>query len=148
MSTYTQIIYQIVFCTKRREKTLDKEMRIEIFKYASGILKNKNCHLYQINGVEDHIHIVTHIHPSVALANLVKDIKIGTSMHIKEKFPFGRFIGWQTGYAAFTYSQESLPNLIKYVQNQEKHHSNTSSRKELVQLLQSHQVDYDEQYLP
>ena len=73
MSTYTQILYQIVFSTKYREHTLTKPGREELYRYISGVLKNKNCHLYQIGGVADHLHIVTHLHPSVALASLVKD---------------------------------------------------------------------------
>ena len=85
MSTYTQSLYQIIFSTKRREPTLSKDNRPELFKYIWGILKNKKCHLYRINGVEDHIHIITHLHQSVALAILVKDIKIASSMFIKEQ---------------------------------------------------------------
>ena len=56
MSTYTQLLYQIVFSTKNRKKVLIKENREELYKYIWGILKHKNCHLYQINSVEDHIH--------------------------------------------------------------------------------------------
>lgn len=77
MSTYTQILYQIVFSTKHREHNLEAPNRKELFKYISGILQNKKCHLYQINGVSDHLHIATHLHPSIALADLVKDIKHG-----------------------------------------------------------------------
>ncbi|MEP0005496.1 MAG: IS200/IS605 family transposase [Balneola sp.] len=104
MSTYTQIIYQIVFSTKNRVPVLHKTGRTDLFKYIWGILKNKKCHLYQINGVEDHIHILTHIHPSVALSQLVKDIKLASSIYIKENKLFFGFDGWQEGYGAFTYS--------------------------------------------
>ncbi|MBK9014557.1 MAG: transposase, partial [Saprospiraceae bacterium] len=98
MSTYTQSLYQIVFSTKHRQPTLAKEGRDELFKYIWGILKNKKCHLYRINGVEDHIHIVTSLHPSVALADLVKDIKLASNDHIKETGLFPDFGGWQDGY--------------------------------------------------
>lgn len=91
MSTYTQILYQIVFSTKQREQVLEKERRPELFKYIWGILNNNNCHLYRINGVEDHLHIVTHLHPSVALADLVKSIKIASSGFIKENKIFEEF---------------------------------------------------------
>lgn len=67
MSTYTQVLYQIVFSTKHRTPSLIEENRERLFKDIWGILNNKNCHLYRINGVEDHLHIATHIHPSVAL---------------------------------------------------------------------------------
>ena len=79
MSTYTQILYQIVFSTKNRERTLVGEDRKKLFQYIWGILKSNQCHLLQINGVEDHLHILTHLHPSVALADLMKDIKIASS---------------------------------------------------------------------
>ena len=75
MGTYTQIIYQVVFSTKQREQVLEKENRTELYKYIWGVLKNHNCHVYRINGVEDHLHIVTHLHPSIALADLIKSIK-------------------------------------------------------------------------
>ena len=96
MSTHTQILYQIVFSTYKREKTLTKENRKELFQYIWGILKNKDCHLYRINGVDDHIHIITHIHPTIAPANLIKDIKLATSSKIKEQKLFKHFDGWQT----------------------------------------------------
>ena len=102
MGTYTQILYQIIFSTKYREPVMIKANRVELFKYITGILENKKCKLYQINGVEDHLHILTHIHPSVSLSDLVKDIKVASSIFIKEKKLFPGFIGWQVGYGAFT----------------------------------------------
>ncbi|MFM9950726.1 MAG: IS200/IS605 family transposase [Saprospiraceae bacterium] len=147
MSTYTQILYQIVFSTKSRKKTLHKDNREALFRYIWGVFKNKKCHLYQINGVEDHIHIVTHIHPTVALADLIKDIKIASSGFIKEQGLFPGFDNWQDGYAAFTYSIEAKDNLIEYVKNQEAHHKNKTFREELIELLQEHGIEFDEKYL-
>jgi len=50
---------------------MNKDHRKDFFKYTWGILEHQKCHLYQINGVENHLHILTHLHPSVALADLV-----------------------------------------------------------------------------
>jgi len=146
MSTFTQILYQIVFSTKERGRTLIRENRMELFKYISGILFNKNCHLYHINGVEDHLHIVTHLHPSISLASLVKDIKLASSKYIKEDGLFPSFNGWQDGYAAFTYSIEAKNKLIEYVKNQEEHHKSKSYKEELIELLREHGVNYNEKY--
>jgi len=147
MSTYTQILYQIVFSTKKRERVLEKENRPQLFKYIAGILKNNKCHLYQLNGVEDHLHIITHLHPSVALADLVKDIKIASSGFIKENGLFTYFKGWQEGYGAFTYSIKEKERLIAYVMNQEEHHRQSSFRDEYMKLLEEHAVEFDEKYL-
>lgn len=148
MGTYTQIIYQIVIGTKFREKVLTKNNREELFKFINGILQNKKCVLYQVNGVEDHIHIVTHVHPSVALASLVKDIKLACSLYIKENNLFPHFRGWQDGYGAFTYSMKEKDRLIAYVQNQEEHHRQKSFMQEYKKLLIKHNIHFEEKYVP
>lgn len=146
MSTYTQILYQIVFGTKNRSKVLTKEHRDELYQYIAGICAAKNCHLYRINGVEDHIHILTHLHPQVALSDLVKDIKLASSKFIKENKLFPHFNGWQAGYGAFTYSLDAKENLIKYIINQEVHHKKASFRDEYLELLKEHDVEVDMRY--
>ena len=115
--------------------------------YISGILENKNCHLYQINGVEDHLHILTHIHPSVSLADLIKDIKLASTKFIKEKNIFPDFKGWQDGYGAFTYSLDRKDVLINYIRNQEEHHKVKTFHEEYIELLKENHIDYDEKYL-
>ncbi len=147
MNTYTQILYQIVFSTKDREPSLTKSNRQQLFEYIWGIIKNKKCHLYRLNGVEDHVHIVTHLHPTVALAALVKDIKIASSGFIQEKQLFENFGGWQDGYAAFTYSVEARHNLIEYVKNQEEHHKTKTFQEELIALLHEQGIQFDKKYL-
>lgn len=145
--TYTQIIYQIVFSTKNRERTLRKDKRDDLYKYIWGLLKNKNCHLYRIGGVEDHIHILTHLHPSVSLASVVKDIKLASSKYIKENNVFKNFNGWQEGYGAFTYSIKEKDTLIEYIKNQEQHHAVKSFKEEYTEFLREHQIEFEEKYL-
>jgi REP element-mobilizing transposase RayT len=118
----------------------------KLYRYISGILKNKNCHLYCINGVENHIHIITHIHPMVAPAMLVKDIKLAAGSFIKEEKLFPFFKGWQEGYGAFTYSISAKDNLIEYVKNQKEHHRKVSFEDEYKNLLKEHHIDYDDKY--
>ena len=147
MSTYTQILYQIVFSTKYRESTLTENNRDKLFKYIWGLLKNKKCHLYRINGVEDHLHIVTHLHPTVALSTLVKDIKVSSSLYIKDQNLFEKFTSWQEGYGAFTYSIKEKDRLIEYVKNQEAHHRTKTFKEEYIELLNEHKIEFDEKYL-
>ena len=147
MSTYTQILYQIVFCPKYRTACLSKPNRDELYKYISGILKSKKCHLYRINGIEDHIHIVCSVHPSVSVSSLVKDIKVSSTLYIKQNGLFQNFAGWQEGYSALTYCIKEKDRLIEYVKNQEEHHKKINFRDEYLKLLKEHEVDFDEKYL-
>lgn len=126
---------------------MNSKDRPELFQYIHGILKNKKCHLYRINGVSDHIHIVTHVHPTVAVASLIKDIKLATTEYIEFEFLFPGFDGWQDGYGAFTYSIGAKDNLIEYVKNQEEHHRKKTFREEYIKILEEHEIEFDEKYL-
>jgi REP element-mobilizing transposase RayT len=147
MSTYTQIIYHIVFSTKKRENILVKENRPLFFEYTWGILKNKKCHLYRLNGVEDHLHILTHLPPSLPLSDLVRDIKTATSLWIKENKIFPNFNGWQDGYGAFSCSYKEKDALIAYIKNQEEHHKVFNFEEEYRTLLAENGIAFDEKYL-
>jgi putative transposase len=147
MSTYTQIYYHIVFSTKDRMPALRPDRREDLFRYTWGILKNKDSHLYRIGGVEDHIHILTSLHPTICLAELVKDITISTSKWIKDNGVFPTFTHWQDGYGAFTVSHADKESVIEYIKGQPEHHKKVTFSDELRALLVKFGVEFDEKYL-
>ena len=147
MSTFTQSYYHLVFSTKARKRVLIEEHREEFFRYTWGILRNKDSHLYRINAVEDHVHILTSLHPSIALADLIKSVKVATSVWIKEKGLFPGFQGWQDGYGSFTASHADKDRLIEYIKDQQEHHRVKSFREELFELLREAGIEFDEKYL-
>jgi REP element-mobilizing transposase RayT len=146
MSTYTQILYHIVFATKNREPVLQKDRRDDLYKYIWGIIKNRNGHLYRIGGIEDHVHVLTSLHPSIALSDLVKEIKTASNQWIRSNNAFQKFDGWQNGYGAFTCSINDKDRMIQYIKNQEEHHHKGSSSDELKLLLANAGITYDEKY--
>ena len=119
---FRQILYHIVFRTKFSRKTLNQENVQELYKYIWGVIKNKNCMLFRINGMEDHIHILSDLHPSISLADYIKDIKVASSKWAKQNRIFPDFEGWAKKYAAFTYSYKEKQLLINYIKNQQQHH--------------------------
>lgn len=147
MSTYTQLIYQIVFSPKNHEKVLAEENRAELFRYIIGILKANSSHVYCINGVSDHIHIALSIPPSKSVSSIVADVKRSTSLWIKQKRIFPHFTYWQKGYGAFTYSNKDKEFLIGYINNQEVHHRQVTFVEEYISLLDEFDVEYDEWYI-
>ena len=147
MSSYRQILYHISFHTRNSEKVLHNSENEELFKYLWGVIKNKKCKLYRINGVEDHIHIICDLHPSCALADLVKDIKVSSSIWIKGRGIYPLFSNWAESYGAFTLSIREKDAVIKYVMNHQEHHKRENFREEFIKLLKENGVDYDEKYL-
>ena len=141
MGTYRQIFYHIVFGTKHREKTINEENESELYKYIWGILKNKKCKLYRINGMPDHIHIFCDLHPNITLSNLVKDIKVASNLWMKESGLFPEFSGWQEGYGAFTYSLKDKETIINFIKNQKNHHKTETFDDEFKKLLAEHGIE-------
>ena len=148
MSTYTQIRYHLVFSTKDRQPVLSDSRRNELCKYASGVIKKSHCRPIWVNGARDHVHILFSLHPTIALASLVKNIKVATSIWIKDNHIFPNFFAWQEGYGAFTYSLDREPELIAYVKGQEEHHRRVSFEEEYRRLLSEARVEIDERYFP
>jgi putative transposase len=148
MSSYRQLLYHIVFRTKDSRPTIDQDIVGELYSYIGGIIRNKNSHLYQINGVEDHLHILTDMHPSVALSDFVREIKVSSSVWMKEKKHFPLFEGWAEGYGSFTCSFMDLGRLADYVINQKEHHKNKPFEAEYRILIMESGVKIDERYFP
>ena len=145
--SYRQIFYQIVFGTKHRLSAIPETHSNELYRYISGVIKNKNCKLYRINGVEDHIHIFSDIHPTICLSDFVKDIKVASSLWMKANGNFPKFRGWQEGYGAFTYSIREKNMLINYIKNQKEHHKKQTFYDEFKGLLIESGIDFDEKHL-
>ncbi|CAN5333936.1 IS200/IS605 family transposase [soil metagenome] len=146
-NTYSQIYIQIVFAVHGRENLIKSEWKEELYKYIAGIIKNRKQKLLAIGGTADHIHILVGIEPNIALSDLVRDIKSNSSRFINErKFVRGKFY-WQEGFGAFSYSRSQIDVVIKYIQNQEKHHAKKSFKEEYKDFLQRFAVEYDEKYL-
>lgn len=146
MSSYRQILYHLVFCTKYRKKALTEEHSRELYAYILGIVKNKNCFLYRINGVEDHIHMLTDLHPSLALADYIRDIKASSSLWLKQHGGFPEFEGWAEGYAALTYAWRDKDMIVNYIINQKEHHKKERFEDEYRRLLVEHGITIDERY--
>lgn len=144
MTTYTQILYHIVFGTKGHGGHLDLERHDDLCGYIAGILKNKKCMPYKLGGYTDHIHILTELHPSISLAGLVKDIKLATSSWIKQEQLFPSFPGWQEGYGAFTCSWSVKHEVEEYITRQREHHRHKTFREEYIAFLQRAGIDFDE----
>ncbi len=145
--TFSQIYVQYVFAVSGRQNLLHKEWRTEVFKYISGIIREKNQKPIIVNGVGDHVHAFVGLRPSVNMADLVRDIKNSSTNFInKNKFVKGHF-EWQEGYGIFSYSHSHIHDVYQYIANQEEHHYKKSFKEEYIEFLKRFEIEYDEKYL-
>ncbi len=146
-NTYTQIYIHVVFAVEGRQNLIKPEHNDELQKYITGIVSGQKQKLIAINNMPDHLHLLVGMKPDLALSDLMRDVKAGSSKFINEKrWVIGRF-SWQEGFGAFSYSRSQLGTVIRYIENQQKHHAKKSFRDEYVELLEKFGVDYDPRYI-
>ena len=146
-NTYSQIYVQVVFAVEGRQNLIQPENNDELQKYITGIVSGQKQKLIAINNRPDHLHLLVGLKPDIALSNLVRDVKAGSSKFIKDKhWVAGRF-SWQEGFGAFSYSRSQLDAVIHYIENQQKHHARKTFREEYVELLEKFNVAYDPRFL-
>jgi REP element-mobilizing transposase RayT len=146
-NTYTQIYIQVVFAVQGRQCLIQPVHKEEIYKYITGIVTNQGQKMLQINGVADHVHVLIGMKPSIALSDLVRDIKAGSSKFINEKRWVKGHFNWQEGFGAFSYGHSQLDTIIRYIRDQETHHQQNTFKSEYMTLLQRFEIEFDDKYV-
>jgi len=145
--TYSQIYIHVVFAVEGRQNLIKPEHNDELQKYVTDIVSAQKQKLIAINNMPDHLHLLVGLRPDSSLSDLVRDVKAGSSKFINEKrWVVGRF-SWQEGFGGFSYSRSQLGTVIRYIENQQKHHAKRSFREEYVASLEKFGVDYDARYI-
>jgi putative transposase len=146
-NTYTCLHYHLIFSTKVREHWIFPAIEQRLWSYLGGIANENKMTPIKIGGIEDHVHLVVGVHPTVAISQAVKLLKTGSSGWVHETFPDMQSFGWQDGYAAFTVSKSQLPEIVAYVENQREHHKTKTFQEEYLSFLRKHEIDCDERYV-
>lgn len=146
-NTYTQIHIHAVFAVQNRDCIIENQWKNELYKYITGIIHNHNHKLLAINGMPDHIHILFGMRPVQSLSYLLQEIKGNSSKWINErKFTRNKF-SWQEGFGGFSYGKSQLPQIIQYIEQQEKHHKRKPFIEEYKGFLEAFDVPYNERYI-
>jgi len=145
--TFSQLYIQAVFAVKGRENLIALPWRDELHKYIAGIIKGKEQKSIIVNGVADHVHCFVGLKPSMAISDLIRDIKNNSTNFINsKKFVKGKF-AWQEGYGVFSYSHSQINDVYSYILNQQEHHKKQTFKEEYLEFLNRFGVPYDERYL-
>jgi REP element-mobilizing transposase RayT len=134
----------VIFSTKERRKTIPREWQPRLWAYLAGICKNHGMIALAVGGTQDHVHLLFHLPPRLALAKAVLLLKSNSSKWMGEQ---GREFSWQEGYGAFSVSSSNLSAVMRYVQNQEAHHRKISFEEEFRTILKRHGVEYEPEYV-
>ena len=99
-----------------------------------------------IGGMEDHIHLLICLHPTLSVSEFAQKFKANTSRFINDKdWALGKF-SWQGGFGAFSVSQSALDRVREYISHQEQHHINQTFKEEYEALLTKYRIKFDKSY--
>ncbi len=144
----TMVYLHITFSTKYRQPYLqDKGIREKVYAYMAGICKNLNAPALIINGVDEHVHLLSRFSKTLTIANYLKEIKRNSSAWIKEQWPDLKRFHWQLGYGAFSISPTHVDAVRQYIANQEQHHQKRTFQDEFRRLCKRYGVEIDERYV-
>jgi hypothetical protein len=83
----------------------------------------------------------------MTIADLVKEMKTGTSKWITQSHAGAADFAWQRGYGVFSISPGHKEAVVKYIKNQADHHRNVTFQDEFRRLLGLYGLKYDEAYV-
>ena len=136
--TFTNHLYHIIFSTKERRPLIKENVREELHKYLCGVARNTHGKILNIGSVDDHLHILARIKPSISVSDFVRTAKANSSRWASQH----GYFDWQDGYSSFTVSQSVSPRVAGYVDRQAEHHRRVAYADELRLLLEKHEVEF------
>jgi len=143
--SYVELLIHAVIRTYKSENTLPTDDRVKfLYQIIWGIIKNKGGHLYRINSMSDHVHLLLSMPATIALSDFMKAIKASSSKIIKAKEGFEKFKAWSEGYAALSCSLRDKDVVVKYIINQQEHHKIVTLRDEYISFIKEMELEFDE----
>jgi REP element-mobilizing transposase RayT len=100
-----------------------------------------------MNNVVDHVHLLFDLHPTEALSDIVKEVKMSSCKWLKEQSREFADFDWQDGFGAFSLGMSQKKTAVGYIQRQQEHHAAVSYQQEFRSLLGAYEVEYDERYV-
>jgi REP-associated tyrosine transposase len=145
--TYTNLLYHIIFSTKNRLPYLQDEARRDVFAYMGGIARTIGAICLIVGGHDDHVHLLSKLPASLAVADFTKKVKANSSRWIHQQRVLPERSVGKEGYAAFSVSESSAEAVSRYIANQARHHQKKTFQGELIEFLKRHRLPYDERYI-
>lgn len=146
-NTFRKIYLHVVFAVKFRQALLEKSWRGKVFRYIAGILNQRGHFSLAVNGPNDHIHIFFDYKDIELLSDLVREIKKASTNFINREIKPNFKFQWQSGYAVFSCDSRDKDSVIKYILNQETHHSQLTFKDEYLKFLEENEIQFEERYL-
>ena len=139
--TFSEIFFHLNWHCKDDEPLIQPEIEPKLYETIDEYCRKvKGVHFKKIGGTCDHVHLVFQMEPFVPLSDFIGKVKGYSSHAINEIYGKGT-IKWQRGYGIVSFSRTHLPTLIRYVEDQKKHHQEGTTNR----TLEIYRIDIEDQ---
>ena len=121
---WTQLYAHVVWSTRGRAPLITPALRPHIYRSLQHHASNIGVDVLAIGGITDHVHVLVRLQGKHAISDVVQRMKGGSSHLVTNVL--GQPFAWQGGYGAFTLSKRAVPDVHRYLLNQERHHAEGS----------------------
>jgi putative transposase len=136
--SFSRIWIHALWATKDRQLLIEPAVENEIYDLMRQELIDMGCPVRIINGMPDHAHSLFLLNPQKSIADVIKQVKGGSSHSINEKNLILQKFSWQGGYAAYSVSESQLERVFQYIANQKKHHKKKTFLQEFEEFVALH----------
>jgi putative transposase len=140
----SNLLVHLVFSTKDRNRFIVPEIETELHKYLAAICHAHESPALTVGGTEDHVHLLCALGRTIAVADLIEEVKTSSSKWMKNT---NKKFFWQRGYGAFSIGESNRDALMKYIANQKQHHRRVTFQVEYRSILRKYKIPYDERYV-
>jgi putative transposase len=145
--SFAAVHLHIVFSTKHREPSLLPEITPRLHEYLGGLIRGVKAVPVAVGGMPDHVHLLVGLGREATIADLLRDVKAGSSRWVHDTCPNLGGFAWQAGYGAFAVSRDRVPRVHRYIANQADHHKTETFQDEYRRFLRLHGIEWDERYV-
>jgi putative transposase len=146
-NSFTQLYVHCVWSTKNREPLIGRGVESRVWSTIAETAHRHGIHVNKVGGIENHVHVLLELPRTMGIAEMMKQVKGGSSQAIRKSRVLHESFAWQDGYGAFTVSKSVVQEVVDYIENQRAHHQQMTFEEEFVQFLNRHGIEYDEKYL-
>jgi putative transposase len=122
---YHELVYHFAWSTKDRLPLITSEVEAHLLPFIERKCDELGYHVYAVNCVEDHLHLLVRLKPTDSVSELARQLKGSSSHFINKELQLEDVLYWQTGYAVLSLREKDVPIVTRYIQRQKQRHATT-----------------------
>lgn len=114
----------LVFVTKYRRKIITQDMMQRMVEVFQRVCRKNNSVVVEMNGEQDHVHLLIDMHPDNNISQLVASLKGASSRIIRSEFAdivnqhYKKAVFWSGSYYVASCGGAPIERIRKYIETQ------------------------------